>query len=91
VVTAEQLQAVGQGVLRAVSEDIGRLTGDDAGVEEVGEVAVPGYFAETDDDTDAGQVGYLRGEVDAAVAYFFGSRFIAGWGTTDDGTYPGVA
>src|SRR6201999_260042 len=48
MVAAEQCEAVGELVLGSMAEDEGRPALNDAGANEVGEVAVPGDLAEAD-------------------------------------------
>jgi hypothetical protein len=91
MVAAEEAEAVGQDVLSAVSEVVVGSACNDAGVEQVGEIAVPGDFAQADDDTDAQECGDLGGEMLGAVADLLRERFVAGRGATDDGGDPGVA
>ena len=61
MVAAEKDQTVWERVFGGVGEFVGRPACNDAGRDEVGEVAVPGYLAEADDDPDAGKLVYLRG------------------------------
>ena len=61
VVAREEMEAVWEDVLGGVAEAVGGAAGDDAGVEEMGEVAVEGDLAEADDDADAGEGGELGG------------------------------
>ena len=75
----------------SVGEAVLGFAGDDAGLEQVGEVAVEGDLAEADDDADAGQGLDFSGEVDGAVADLLGERLVAGRGAADDGGDPGVA
>ena len=91
MVAAEQAEAVGEGVFGAVGEGVVGSAGDDAGVEQMGEVAVPGDFAEADDDADAGEGLDLGGEMLGAVADLLGEGLVAGRGAADDGGDPGVA
>jgi hypothetical protein len=91
MVAAEEMEAIGQDVLGAVGEAVVGPSGYDSGVEQVGEVAIPGDFAEADDDSDAGQSGDLSGEMLGAVTDLLGERFVARRGATDDGGDPGVA
>jgi hypothetical protein len=74
-----------------VGEGVVRFFGDDAGVEQVGEVAVEGDLAEADDDADAGEGLDFGGEMLGAVAYLLGQGLVAGRGAADDGGDPGVA
>jgi len=91
VVAAEQVEAVGQGVFGSVGEAVVRAAGNDAGVQQVGEEAVPCDFAEADDDTDARQRVDLCGEMDGTVADLLGRGLVAGRGAADDGADPGLA
>ena len=91
VVAAEEGDAVGESVFGAMGEGVGGAAFDDAFVEEMGEVAVPGDFAEADDDADLAQGGDFGGEVDAAVADFLGRGLVAGRGAADDGADPELA
>ena len=72
MVAAEKMEAVGEEVLGLVGEGVGGSARDDAGDEEMREVAIPGDFAETDGDADAGEGGDLRGKVGGAGADFRG-------------------
>src|SRR5882757_4255272 len=60
-------------------------------MQEVGQVTVPGDFAETYNDPDTSEGGDFCGEVFGAVANLLGGGFIAGWGATHNGGDPGVA
>ena len=91
MVAAEERDAVGEKVFGGVGEGVGGAAFDDALVEEVGEVAVPGDFAEADDDADLAQGGDFGSEMDAAVADLLGGGFVAGRGATDDGADPELA
>ena len=85
------MQAAGKTVVGAVGEAVFGLALDDAGVEQVGEIAVEGDLSEADDDADARQGLNLVGKVDGAVANLLGVGFVAGRGAADDGGDPGVA
>ena len=91
MVAAQEVEAVGQDVLGAVGEAVVGAARDQAGVEQVGEVAIPGDFAEADDDADAWQGVDLSGQMLGAIADLLGERFVAGRGAADDGGDPGVA
>ena len=91
MVAGEEAQAVGQGVFGSVGEGVVGFFLDDAGVEEVGEVAVEGDLAEADDDSDAGEGLDFSGEMLGAVADLLGEGLVAGRGAADDGGDPGVA
>jgi len=91
VVAAKQVEAGGQGVLGGVGKAVIGAAGDDAGLQQVGEEAVPGDLAEADDDADAWQRVDLGRQVDTAVANLLGRGLVAGRGAADDGTDPGVA
>jgi hypothetical protein len=54
MVAAEEMEAIGQDVVGAVGETVVGASGYDSCVEQVGEVAIPGDFAEADNDPDAG-------------------------------------
>jgi hypothetical protein len=56
----------------------------------VSEEAIPGDFAETDNDADAGQRRDFRGQVHSAVANLLGCGLVAGRGTANDGGDPRV-
>ena len=91
VIAAEEGDLVGQKVLGRVREGVGGAPLDNALIEQVGEVAVPGDLAEADDDADFGQRGDLGREVRGAVADLLGRRFVAGRGAADDGADPDLA
>ena len=65
--------------------------GDDAGVQEVSEIAVECDLSEADDDSDTGQRLYFGGKMGGAVANLLGERLVAGGGTADNGCDPGMA
>ena len=67
------------------------LRANDAGVEQVGEIAVEGDLSEADDDADARQGLDFGGKVGGAVANLLGERLVAGRGAADDRGDPGVA
>src|ERR1700761_2127199 len=91
MVAGEQAEAVGELVLGAVGEGVGRAAGDDPGEYKLGEVAVPGDLAQADDDTDFGQRGELLREMRAAVADLLRGGLVAGRGAADDGGNPSLA
>ena len=91
VVGGEEMQAVGKTILGAVGEAVLGFAGDDAGVEQVGEIAVEGDLSEADDDADARQGLDLGGEMGGAVANLLGEGLVAGRGAADDRGDPGVA
>jgi hypothetical protein len=90
VIGGEEMEAVREEILGSVSETILRFARDDAGLEQVGEIAVEGDLSETDDDADAWQGLDLSGEVRGAVAEFQRKRLVAGWGAANDRGYPRV-
>ncbi len=90
VVGGEKMQAVGQAILGAVGEAVFGFALDDAGVEQVGEIAVEGDLSEADDDTDAREGLNFVGEVGGAVANLLGLGLVAGRGAAHDGGDPGV-
>src|SRR5258708_15836720 len=85
------MQAVGKTIVGAVREAVFGFALDDAGVEQVGEVAVEGDLAKADDDTGARQGLNLVGKVGGAVANLLGVGLVAGRGAANDGGDPGVA
>ena len=91
MVAAKQVEVVGQGVLGGVGKAVVGAAGDDAGVQQVGQEAVPGDLAEANDDADAGQRVDLGRQVDTAVANLLGCGLVAGRGAADDRANPGVA
>ena len=54
MVAAEEMETIGKDVLGAVGETVVGPPDNDSCVEQVGEVAIPGDFAEADDNSDAG-------------------------------------
>ena len=91
VVAAEKGDAVGKEVLGGVGEGEGGTALDDSLLEEMGEVAIPGDFAEADDDANFGQGGDFGGEMGGAVADFLRGGLVAGRGAADDGADPELA
>jgi hypothetical protein len=91
MVAGEEAQAVGQEILGSVGEGVDGFLLDDAGVEQVGEVAVECDFSETDYDPDAREGLDFSGEMFSAVADLLGEGFIAGRSAADDGGDPCVA
>jgi hypothetical protein len=85
------MQTVGEKILGPMGEAVLGFAGDDAGLEQEGQVAVEGDLSEADDDADARQSLDLAGKVGGAVANLLGEGFVAGRGTTNDGGDPGVA
>ena len=85
------MQSVGQQIVGAVREGILGFAPNDAGVEEVREVAIEGNSAEADDDADAGQGLNLAGQVSSAIADLLRQGLVSRWSTADDGGDPGVA
>lgn len=91
MIGGEKVESVGQDVLGAVGEAVGGFAGDDAGVEQVGHVAIEGDLAEADDDADAGECLDLGGEVGGTVADLLRGGFVSGRRATDNGGDPGMA
>jgi len=91
VVGGEKMQTVGKMIVSAVGEAVFGFACDDAGVEQVGEIAVEGDLSQADDDADARQGVNLIGEVAGAVANLLGVGLVAGRGAANDGGDPGVA
>ena len=85
------MQAVGKTIVGAVGEAVLGFAGDDAGLEQVGEIAVEGDLSQADDDADARQGVNLVGEVAGAVANLLRVGLVAGRGAANDGGDPGVA
>ena len=85
------MQAVGKDVFGAVGEAVVGFARDDAGVQEMGEIAVEGDLTQADDDADARQGLNLVGQVSGAVANLLRGGLVAGRGAADDGGDPGVA
>ena len=77
------MQPIWKKVLRAVREAVGRLSGDDTGVQKIGEIAVEGDLSQADDDTNARQGLDLTCQVVSAVANLLRCRFIT-WGSAMD-------
>jgi hypothetical protein len=91
MVGSEKMQTIGEQILCPVGEVILGFASNDAGVQQVGEVAVEGDLSETDDHTNTWQRVNLLGEVGGAVADLLGQRLVAGRSTADDGGNPGMA
>jgi hypothetical protein len=91
MVGGEKMRAIGKLVVGAVGKAVFGFSGDDAGVEEMGEIAVEGDLSQADDDTDARQGVNFLSEVSGAVADLLGLRLVAGRGAANDGCDPGVA
>ena len=85
------MQAVGKTIAGAVGEAVFGFACDDAGVKQVGKIAVEGYLAEAYDDADARQSLNLIRQVSGAVANLLGVRLVAGRGAANDGGDPGMA
>jgi hypothetical protein len=91
MVGGEKMEAVGQKILRTVGEAVLGFSSDDAGVEQVGEIAVESDLSKANDDADARQGFNFLGEVGGTVANLLGLGLVAGRGTADDGADPSVA
>lgn len=91
VVAGEQVEAVRKGELGAVREAKGGAGGDDAGVEQIGEVGFQGDPAEGDDDAEVREGGELVREVFAAVANLVRAGLVGGRSAADGGGDPGMA
>jgi hypothetical protein len=85
------MQAVGQDVFGSVGEAVIGPAGDDASMEQVGEVAVPGDLSKADDDTDTRECGDFGSEVFRTVSDLLGERLVSGWSAAYDRGDPGVA
>lgn len=85
------MQAVGEKILGTVGEAVLGFAGDDAGVEQVSQISVEGYFSKTHDDTNARQGLNFGGQMGGAVANLLGKGLVTGRGAADDGGDPGVA
>src|ERR1700755_2709753 len=84
------MQAGWKMVLGAVGEAVFGFALDDAGVEEMGKIAVKGDLAQADNDTDARQSMDFVGQMSRAVANLLGVGLVTGRGAADDGGDPGV-
>lgn len=91
MVGGKKVETIREGVFGTVGENIGRAAGDDADVEEMGEVTVPGDLAEAHDHADAREIGDLTSEVRRAVANLLREGFVAGRSAADDRGNPGMA
>ncbi len=91
MVAGEQAKTVGQGVFGSVGKGVFGFSRDDAGLQEIGEVAVEGDLSEADDDADSCECFDLGGEICGAVADLLRGGLVAGRGAADDGGDPGVA
>jgi len=91
VIGGEQVEAVRELVMRSVGEAVLRFASDDAGLEQIGEVAVEGNLSEGDDDADSRQGLDFAGQVRGAVAEFLGGGFVSWRRAADDGGDPGMA
>jgi hypothetical protein len=84
VVAAQQGDVVGQSIFGPVTEGVGGAALDDALVEQVGEVAVPGDLAKADDDADLWKCSDLRREMGGTIADLLRRGLVAGRGAADD-------
>lgn len=91
VIGGEKVETVGQQVLGAVGEGVLGFAGDNASVQEIGEVPVEGYLAEADDYSNAGQGLNLGGQVGGTVTNLLWEWLIAGWCAADDRGDPDMA
>ena len=71
-------------MLGSVGEEVRGTAFDDAGGDQVGQVAVPGDLAETDDGAKSGEERDLGGEMGGAVADLVREGLVSGWCTADD-------
>lgn len=85
------MHSIRENVLRAVSEPICRLTGDDAPLQKIGEIAVKGDLAQTYNDANARQSMNLIGKMCGAVTNLLGQRLISRRRAADHRGYPCVA
>jgi hypothetical protein len=60
-------------------------------MQQIGKVAVKGYFPQANDDANSRESLNLAGKVGGTVSNLLGLRLITGWSTPDDGGDPGVA
>lgn len=90
MVGGEEMQAVRKTILGTVGEAVLRFAGNDAGVKQVGQIAVEGDLSEADDDADSRQGLYFGGKMGGAVANLLRERLIAGRGAADDRGDPGM-
>lgn len=90
MVAAEKREAVRKLVFCTVGETVVTPARDDAGIYEMGEVAVPGYFTQADDDANARERCDLSCEVDRAVTNLLRSGLVTGRGAADDRGDPGM-
>lgn len=84
------MQAIGQQVLRAVREMKSGSATDNASLEQMRQIPVPGDLAQADDHANLPQRDDLVRKMAGAVADLLRKRFVAGRSTTDDGRDPGV-
>ena len=91
MIGGEQVKAVREHELCSVAETILRFASDDAGLEQVSEVAIESDLSEADDDTDAWQGLDFAGQVGGAVAEFLGRGLVSRRGAANDRGDPGVA
>ena len=78
-------------VMDPVGETERRFAGDDAGLQQMGQIAVKGDLPQTYDDANSRQRLNLASEMRGTVSNLLGLRFVAGRGAADDGGYPGMA
>ncbi len=91
MITPQQMEAIGQQVLRSMSKEVRRTAFDDSGLQQVRQVSIPGNSAKTDDDLDAGQSAQFGKKMLRAGADLRRSRLVTGRRAADDGGNPGVA
>lgn len=91
MIAGEEVQPIGQKILRAMREAVGRFLFDDPGLQKMGKVAIKGDFAQAYDDAHAREDFNLSGKVSGAIANLLGRGFVAGRSATDNGGDPGVA
>lgn len=88
MVSSKKMHSIGKNVLRTVGEPIGRSSGNNAHLQEMGEIAIKGDFAETYDDPNARQRLNLIGKMAGTVANLLWVGLVAGRRTADYGSDP---
>ncbi len=83
MVRCEKVETVGEKILGSVREAVLGFSRDDAGVEQVGQIAVEGDFSEANDDADSRQGFDFTGQMGGTVADFLGLGFVAGRGRSE--------
>lgn len=90
MITGQKVKTVWQDVFGSVGKAEVGFTGNHAGLQQIGHVAVEGDLSQTDDNLDSRQRFYLCREMSGAVANLLWRRFVSGRSASNNGTDPGV-